>query len=93
MTPHTALEVASANAAQTDAASLEALDVLTDEADGRSGNIPPGLLAAHAIRVTSGGDFPVQKAALDALLRRLSSARAQEGLLIRSRPNRPRTLG
>src|SRR5918996_1029608 len=86
MTPQTGLARATANAAPADTPPLEALDVLTDEADGRSGNIPPALLAAQAIRVTAGADFPVQKAALDALLRRLSSARAEDGLVVRGKP-------
>ena len=86
MTPQSSLARATANAAPADTAPLEALDVLTDEADGRSGNIPPALIAAHAIRVTAGADFPVHKAALDALLRRLSSARAQDGFVVRGKP-------
>jgi hypothetical protein len=48
MTPDSALEVAAKSAASADAASLEALEVLTGEADRRSGNIPPSLIAAHA---------------------------------------------
>src|SRR5215211_2633157 len=93
MTLDSALEVATASAASTDATPLEVLEVLTREAAGRSGHIPSRLIAAHAIRVTSGGDFPVQKAALDAILRRLSSARAQDGFFIRSRPRDASLLG
>jgi tRNA(fMet)-specific endonuclease VapC len=86
MRSDTALEDTSTSAPLTVAPPLEVLEVLTDEARGRSGNVPPRLIAAHAIRVTSGGDFPLQKAALDALLRRLGSAREQDGFVIRSKP-------
>jgi hypothetical protein len=49
----------------------EALEVLTAELDGHTGRIPPSLAAAQLLRATEGGDFALQKAAADALLRRI----------------------
>jgi superfamily II DNA or RNA helicase len=79
-------------AAEAEMQEQEAFRVLSSDADGRTGRIPHGLLAAHAIRVTAGGDFPVQSAALEALLRRLKNGR-DAGLQIRSGPRGGAPLG
>lgn len=67
---------------------MEALRVLAAEAKGKTGRIPAELIAAHAIRVTAGGDWLVQHTALEALLRRIHSARAPAGFSLLTRPRR-----
>lgn len=62
----------------------EALEVLTAEFDGHTGRIPPSLAAAQVLRVTEGGDFGLQKAAADALLRRIRAV-SDEWRLARGR--------
>lgn len=71
----------------------EALEVLSVEAEGRTGRVPHRLIAAHALRVTPGGDFPVQKAALDALLRRIKNAREADGFELLGSPRDGGLLG
>jgi len=53
----------------------EAFRVLHSLAHGKSGPLTPEILARHALQVTHGADFPVRRAAMDALLRRIGSAR------------------
>lgn len=62
----------------------EPFEMLRERAHKRFGRIPAELIAAQVLRVCDGGDWPVQKAALDALYRRFASARA-EGLTIAGR--------
>ncbi len=69
-------------------AGLEAFAVLCDLARGKSGGIPPDWLARQAMRVTEGGDLALQRAALDALVRRVASAR-REALRLTLRPAGP----
>jgi hypothetical protein len=57
----------------------EALEVLTAELDGHTGRIPPSLAAAQLLRATEGGDFALQKAAADALLRRIRAVATSGG--------------
>ena len=53
----------------------EAFEVLRGLARGKTGALSAETLARHVLRVTEGADFPVQHAAMEALLRRLRSAR------------------
>ena len=66
----------------------EAFAMLCDLARGKCGKLPAAWLARHALRVSEGGDFPLQRAALEALLRRVASAR-REGLRLTVRPSGP----
>ncbi len=72
--------------AATDVSSpSEALLSLRDLAEGRTGRIPADFLARHVLSVTSGAGWPVQRAALDAVLRRMAAAK-QDGLAVASAP-------
>ncbi|MBE2253387.1 MAG: hypothetical protein IAE78_27915, partial [Myxococcus sp.] len=71
----------------------EALRVLTAEFDGHTGRIPPSLAAAHVLRATEGGDFALQKAAADALLRRIRAVSDEWRLVNGRRGGRPRAGG
>ncbi|MDD9937615.1 MAG: DEAD/DEAH box helicase, partial [Myxococcales bacterium] len=64
---------------------LEARRELESLAEGRFGRIAPGLLAAHLMRVTEGGDWVLRRAAFDALHRRWGFAR-RDGLRVAERP-------
>jgi superfamily II DNA or RNA helicase len=66
-------------------ASLEALQVLTGLARGRFGRIAPERIALHLIAATPEADWPVRRAALDALARRYSFA-TRDGVRIAQRP-------
>jgi superfamily II DNA or RNA helicase len=57
-------------------------------AEGRTGRIPPVLLVSNALEVTRGADWPVQRAALEATLRRLRFAQ-RDDLRLHSRPQGP----
>jgi hypothetical protein len=70
----------------------EALSVLTDMAHGKCPGFPPERLARQALRVSAGGDFPVAREALEALLRRVAAARRGE-IRIVERPGRGRVTG
>ena len=52
--------------------------------------VPAALLAAQALEVTRGADWPVRRAAMEALLRRAKSAESEElaavGVPARGRP-------
>jgi len=67
----------------------EAFEALRERAHKRFGRIPEGVVAAHVLRVCEGADWPVQRAALEALHRRYAQARA-ERLALQGRP--PRAL-
>jgi hypothetical protein len=54
----------------------EAFEVLRSMAHGKAGALSAEALARHALAVTAGADFPVRRAAMEALLRRVSSARS-----------------
>ena len=71
---------------------LEAHRALVDLARGKTGKIPPEWLATQALRVTEGADFPVQRAALEALIRRWGFARRDQLKLV-SRPQGREVLG
>lgn len=74
------------------AAEAEAAQVLLARAHRKTGRVPPELVVRHVLAVTRGGDWPVQRDALEALIRRFGFGRA-DGLQIVARPPRGRLLG
>lgn len=56
----------------------EAYQTLLARAHRRTGSIPPESLVRHVLSVTDGGDWPVQRDAFEAALRRCASARTDE---------------
>ena len=68
----------------------EAFQALMLLAEHRTGRIPPDRLVRHVLSVTARAGWPVQRAALEAALRRLSAAR-QDGLMVATAP--PSGLG
>ena len=70
----------------------EAFGTLVAKANRRSGRLPPDRLVRHVLSVTAGGDGSVQRDALDAVLRRIESARSGEVRIV-TRPARGRLLG
>src|SRR6266508_1428299 len=79
-------------AAPTFAIETEAYQTLLARAQRRTGRVPPELIARHVLSVTRGADWPVQRDALEALLRRFAFGRADQ-LEIVARPPRDRRLG
>lgn len=71
---------------------LEAFQELRTRAGGKLGRIPADLVAAHVLAVTRGADWPVQRAALEAVIRRMSFARRDE-LEVTARPRGNLGLG
>jgi hypothetical protein len=71
---------------------LEAQRALLDLAHGKTRRIPGELLAAHVLHVYREADWPVQRAAMEALLRRLAFAE-RDGLRVAERPARAAVLG
>ena len=69
----------------------ETYQTLLARAQRRTGNVPPERIVRHVLSVTNGGDWPVQRDALDAVLRRCASAHTDEIQIVR-RP-RGRLLG
>ena len=69
----------------------ETYQALLARAHRRTGGVPPESIVRHVLSVTQGGDWPVQRDALDAVLRRCASARTDE-IRIVGRPRR-RPLG
>ena len=65
--------------AAPDDATLEAHRQLHGEARGKTGHLPAELVASHVLDVAGEADFDVQTAALEALLRRIKSAKAADG--------------
>ncbi|MBI4514645.1 MAG: DEAD/DEAH box helicase [Deltaproteobacteria bacterium] len=63
----------------------ETFQVLLSLAERKTGLIPAPLLATHVLSVTSAGDWPLQRAAMEALLRRCKFAK-QDALEVASRP-------
>jgi hypothetical protein len=61
----------------------EAFQVLRSLARVKPGALSAEILARHALAVTQGADFPVQRAAMEALLRRVSSSRNGELRVVR----------
>jgi SNF2-related domain/Helicase conserved C-terminal domain len=56
----------------------ESYQALLARAYRRTGGIPPESIVRHVLSVTEGGDWPVQRDALDAVLRRCASAHTDE---------------
>jgi superfamily II DNA or RNA helicase len=69
----------------------ESYQTLLARAQRRTGGLLPEKIVYHVLSVTQGGDWPVQREALEAVLRRCGSARADE-IRIVGRP-RGRVLG
>jgi hypothetical protein len=63
----------------------EAFETLVHLAQRRVGRIPPDLLARHVLECYADADWPVQRAALEALLRRIEFAH-RDGLRVTARP-------
>ncbi len=72
--------------------SSEALDKLTELAHGKTRSIEPSLIARHVLRVAEGGDWPLRRGALEALLRRFQSIESEE-LVIAARPTGRQIFG
>jgi hypothetical protein len=70
----------------------EAYQELLELCRRKTGSIPEPLLVRHVLAVTRGTDWPVQRAALDALLRRLDAA-DKERLQLATRPAAGKVLG
>jgi superfamily II DNA or RNA helicase len=64
---------------------LESEQVLTGLARGRFGRINPARMARHVLVVTADADWPVRRAALEALARRFGYAQ-RDGLRVAERP-------
>jgi superfamily II DNA or RNA helicase len=73
-------------------AETETFQALLARAHRQTGGIPPESIVRHVLSVTEGGDWPVRRDALDAVLRRCRSASADE-IQIVSRPPHRRLLG
>ena len=71
---------------------LEAREVLLGQARGRFGKIAPERIAGLALAAALEGDWPVQKAAFDALARRYGFAK-RDGLTVIEAPPRGAILG
>jgi hypothetical protein len=69
----------------------ETYQALLARAHRRTGGVPPESIVRHVLSVTRGGDWPVQRDALEAVLRRCASTHADEIQVVR-RP-RGRLLG
>jgi hypothetical protein len=63
----------------------EAFQVLLARAQRRTGRLPADRIVRHVLSVAAGGDWPVQQEALEAVLRRISSAHA-DGIRVVGRP-------
>ena len=79
-------------AAATLESMTEAYPTLLARAQRRTGRLPPELIARHILSMTRGADWPVQRDALEALLRRFAFGRADQ-LQIVARPPKGRRLG
>jgi hypothetical protein len=69
----------------------ETYQTLLGRAQRRTGGVPAEKIVRHVLSVTQGGDWPVQREALEAALRRCASARTDQ-IRIVGRP-RGRVLG
>jgi len=86
------MEVLSAPAQVTEIDQTEAYRALCDLARRRTGAIPTDLLVRQVLATTAGADWPVQRAAMEALLRRIGFAH-RDGLRIAERPAGREVLG
>ncbi len=71
---------------------IESYQTLLARAQRRTGRVPPELITRHILSMTRGADWPVQRDALEALLRRLAFGRADQ-LQIVARPPKGQRLG
>jgi hypothetical protein len=71
---------------------LEAFQELRARAAGKLNNVPAEVVASHVLAVTRGADWPVQRAALDAIVRRAIFAR-RDDLVVSRRPRGRLGLG
>ncbi len=74
----------------TENAQQEAYGVLLTMVQRKARPIPGEVLAAHVLRATPGADFAVRRAAMEALLRRLASARDGQLQVLARPPGRSR---
>ncbi len=72
-------------AVRTATPEMESYQVLLDLAGRRTGAIAPDLLVRHVLSATRGGDWPVQRAAMEAVLRRCGFGK-RDGLQVTARP-------
>lgn len=70
----------------------EAFRSIAARMSGKTGSISADLLARHVLKVTEGADWPVQREAAEALLRRITRGR-KDSLEISSRPAGGAVLG
>src|SRR6266853_1604507 len=77
---------------QADRETTEAYKTLLARVGRRSTKIPPEVLVRHVLGCVPPQEWPVRLAAMDAVLRRLDSAR-RDGLRISTRPGGRRLLG
>jgi hypothetical protein len=70
----------------------EAYQTLLARAQRRMGRVPPELIARHILSVTRGADWPVQRDALEALLRRFARQRGARRSNLCGRPRRRRQV-
>lgn len=68
----------------------EALAALVHLAGRKTLPIPPELLARHTLHLHKTWEWPVRRAAFEALLRRLASARSEEIAVLEAPPRRGR---
>jgi hypothetical protein len=68
-------------------AESETYQALLTRAKRRTGGVPPERIVRHVLSVTRGGDWPVQRDALDAVLRRCASAHTDEIQIVRRPPD------
>ena len=59
-------------------AESETYQTLLARVPRRAGGVPPASIVRHVLSVTHGGDWPVQRDALDAVLRRCASTHTDE---------------
>jgi hypothetical protein len=63
----------------------ETLEELRSVAARRTGRIPAELLARHVVTITEGGDWPLRRAAMEAIVRRCKFGE-RDGLVVTCRP-------
>jgi hypothetical protein len=90
-TSNEAMRSRSPQPAAITATESETYQTLLARAQRRTGNVAPDRIVRHVLSVTQGGDWPVRRDALDAVLRRWASSHADE-IQIVGRP-RGRLLG
>ena len=66
----------------------ETYQTLLARAQRRTGGVPPDAIVRHVLSVTQGGDWPVHRDALDAVLRRFVSVHADDIRIVGRPPGR-----